>query len=108
MFNIIVNYVHSLGIYHVYAQWSERNGERTVLLRHRRITRPLVFIRLPAAAILCEGSHALDAKFADRMEWMRERGIRIDLKELDCPPLRKKHPLPGTVIPFSSRLSLEP
>ncbi len=78
-----------------------------MLLRHKRITDPLVLIRLPAAAIPCEGSSTLDAKFAERMEWMRVRGIRIDLKESERPRPRKRPALPGTVISFSCRPSIE-
>ena len=78
-----------------------------MLLRHRRIGDPLVFVRLPAAARPCEGSNALDAKLADRMEWMRERGIRMDLEASDRPRSTKKAPLPGTVIPFSGKSGID-
>ena len=78
-----------------------------MLLRQRRIAEPLVFVRLPAAARPCEGSNALDAKLADRMDWMRERGIRIDLEASDRPRSTKKTPLPGTVIPFSAKFSVD-
>ena len=74
------------------------------MFRHRRIAEPLVLIRLPTAAKPCERSGALDAKFAARMEWMRKRGIRINLKESERPQLTKKPPLPGTVIYFPSAL----
>jgi hypothetical protein len=75
--------------------------------RQRKITDPLILVRLPAAAIPCERSRGLDTKFADRVEWMRVRGIRIEIKESERPRLVKKPPLPGTVIPFSSRLGIE-
>ena len=78
-----------------------------MLLKHKRITDPLVLIRLPAAAIPCEESSALDAKFADRVEWMRVRGICIDLNESECPRLAKKSPLPETVVALSSSPSIE-
>ena len=86
---------------------SELTGEMTVLLKRRRIGDPLVFVRLPTAAVPCERSSALDAKFADRVDWMQTRGIRIGLNVSECPQLVKRLPLPGTVIPFSSKPSIE-
>ena len=78
-----------------------------MLLRHRKINDSLLLVRLPVAAKACEGPSALDAKLAARMEWMRERGIRINLKESERPRRTIKPPLPGTVIPFSSEPSVE-
>ena len=52
-----------------------------MLLRYRKANDPLLLVRLPVAAKACEGPSTLDAKLAARIEWMRERGIRINLKE---------------------------
>ena len=57
--------------------------------------------RLPTRARPAEESDALAQKFASRLEWMRERGIGLNLaRPLNLRPA-KKNPLPGTTLYFS-------
>ncbi len=45
---------------------------------------------------------SLAEKLAIQLEWMKQRGIDIRLKESERPPpAKRKAPLPGTVLYFS-------
>ena len=57
-------------------------------------------IALPTAARFSQESKNLAEKLAKQIQWMQKRGINIQLKEAERPPVEQKPPLPGTVISF--------
>jgi len=58
----------------------------------------------PSEAKSSQESSRLAEKLAIQIQWMQERGIDIKLKESERPPpAKRKSPLPGTVIYFSSK-----
>ena len=69
-------------------------------------------IALPTAARFSEESRSLADKLAKQVQWMKQRGIDIRLKETERPSVEKKLPLPGTVLhfpaPAESRRSIDP
>lgn len=68
-----------------------------------RLKKSLFAKSFHSAADDCPTEQALQEKLATQIQWMRMRGIDIDLKEDERPrpAQRQRVPLPGTVIHFS-------
>ena len=58
-------------------------------------------ISLPSATKFAKESNSLREKLAQQVQWMKNRGISIRLKEADRPSTDEKDPLPGTVLYFA-------
>jgi hypothetical protein len=71
-------------------------------MQHRHlINEGLASIALPTTLRFSQESSSLDKKLAPQVQWMRNRGLNIRLKESERPSVERKLPLPGTVIYFS-------
>ena len=70
-------------------------------MQHKQATRDHCdSIVLPTDARFAEESRSLREKRSRQIEWMRRRGINIQLREIERPAVTQKPPLPGTVIDF--------